>query len=124
MTRKTWLLVLGLMSLAGCKSNPYRPTMFQRMSGTTGPEMIVPSGQEGPYLGGDASGGYPMTPGGMAPSQGYPQPGTFPPPGNFVPPPSGSTNPPIQGFPPTMPPAPGGLPQGPPPRAVTNGTSR
>jgi hypothetical protein len=122
MKRNTWLMVLGagaLSSMMGCQSNPYRPTMFQRFRNEpAGPELTAPPGPEGTYVGGDGSGGYPMAPNGAAPGY-YPPPGTYPPPG--------STSPPVQGFPQTMPPAPGQLPQGPPPKSTpitTNGTSR
>jgi hypothetical protein len=117
MSRHLRLVMLGTVILGtsmGCQSNPFRPTSYNR-SDPVGPELTMPPGSEGPYVGGDGSGGYPMQP---APPNGYyPQPGTFPP--NAAPPP-------VQGFPQTMPPAPGQLPQGPPPKStpITNGTSR
>jgi annexin A7/11 len=124
MNRRAWLMVLGALSLGstlGCQSNPYKPTMFQRRGQSAGPDMGMPV-QDGPFLGTEAQGGYPMPQNG-APPQGnfYPQPGQYPP-GTYPPP--GNQAPPIQGFPQTMPPAPGQLPQGPPPKQTpaTSGT--
>ena len=116
MTRFMRLTVLGLVtagSMVGCQSNPYRPTLFQRFRDrSAGPEMSAP--QDGPILGAEGSGQYPMAP------NMVPPPGSFDPqqqPGPY--PPQGMTSPPVQGFPQTMPPAGGQqLPQGPPPKST------
>lgn len=110
------------MLAAGCQSNPYRPTLFQRFRNEppAGPSLGTPT--EGPYLGGEMPAGSYPPPGvntypgpgygpGMTPGypQGYP-PGGVP---SYGPP--ATQTPPVQSFPPAPPPQ---APQGPPPRTA------
>lgn len=114
MRRRIWIAAI-LVLIAGCRSNPARPTSFQKPGGPdsfsagpdlTGPVMdLPPAGYPSHPVTGPQAGGIAMPPGAYQPQ---PQPYPYPYPQHPTPPATGQQ--PV--------PTPTPIPQGPMPRPV------